>query len=290
MRIPPAIFAGIALFFLSQPIAAHTGDSLNYLTPKDTILLSVGPFEGKYFDHILAPKQTLYSLSRFYGLSLPELYAFNPQLRQGGISVGDPVRVPLPNRAIIRFRTPDINPQSHIPVYYLVRKGDTMYRLAKHYFELPVDTLLRRAGLMSPAELKPGQRIPIGWMSIKGITPDMRSGILASPYAAGNAGLAQQFYRKLEQGSETRVTKGAALWQKKTKSGGDFFAMHDTAPLQSIIEVKNPMNGFRVYVKVLSRIPDTLYDEGVEVVLSPTAAKALGAINPRFFVQVTALR
>jgi len=288
MRTRPLAFAGIVLHF-AVLMDAQTGDSLTYLTPKDTILLSVGPYGGKYFDHQLAGGQTLYSLAKFYGLSLRELYAFNPQLQARSLSEGDPVRIPLPNRAILRFRIPEIGPDTHVPVYYLVRKGDTMYRLSKRYFELPMDTLLARAGLQSHEELQPGQRIHIGWMSVRGIAPEMRSGLHSSPYAAANVQMAQRFFRQLEQGKQPVITKGAACWQKTTRDGEDFFAMHDTAPLQSIIEVKNPMNGLRVYAKVLCRIPDTLYDEGVEVVLSPTAAKALGAINARFFVHVKSL-
>jgi LysM repeat protein len=289
MRTLPVAFAAIVWHF-AVLTDAQTGDSLTYLTPKDTILLSVGPYGGKYFDHQLADGQTLYSLARFYGLSVQELYAFNPQLQARSISRGDPVRIPLPNRAILRFRAPEISPLTHAPVYYLVRKGDTMYRLSKRYFELPMDTLLARAGLQSHEELKPGQRIHIGWMNIKGIPPDMRSGLHTNPYAAANARMAQRFLRQLEQGKDAVLTKGAACWQKTSRDSEDFFAMHDTAPLQSIIEVKNPMNGLKVYVKVLCRIPDTLYDEGVEVVLSPTAARALGAINARFFVHVKSLR
>jgi len=289
MRMLQVTLAGI-LPSLSVYLSAQTGDSLNYLTAKDTILLSVGPYGSKYFYHALAPGQTLFSLARFYGLSLQELYAFNPQLEVRSVSVGDPVRIPIPNRAILRFKTDEIDPATHVPVYYLVRKGDTMYRLARSYFELPMDTLLNRAGLMSHEGLRPGQQIHIGWMSQGGISADMRSGLHTNPYAAANAQMAQQFFRQLEQGKQASVSKGAAHWEKSKPEGQAFFAMHDTAPLQSIIEVKNPMNGLKVYVKVLCRIPDTLYDEGVEVVLSPTAAKALGAINPRFFVHVKSLR
>ena len=54
----------------------------------------------------------------------------------------------------------------------------------------------------------------------------------------------------------------------------------------TIIEVLNPMTNRTVYVKVIGKIPDTAYRDEVAVILSPLAAKLLGAIDPRFFVKV----
>jgi hypothetical protein len=50
-----------------------TGDSLRYLTPRDTIILSVSANEEKIFEHKIVKGQTIFSLAKFYGLKMDEL-------------------------------------------------------------------------------------------------------------------------------------------------------------------------------------------------------------------------
>ena len=110
----------VALLSLPQ-WALATGDSLSYLTVKDTVLLSVGQFEELYLTHYLEPKQTLFSLAQFYGLSLSELYFYNRGLENGRTYIGMPINVPLPKRSIRRYWQQNMAPGQFAPVYYLVR-------------------------------------------------------------------------------------------------------------------------------------------------------------------------
>ena len=52
-------------------------------------------YQEKIFEHHISSKQTLYSLSKFYGLSLSEVYYYNPEF-QGSYSIKTvlPVLVP----------------------------------------------------------------------------------------------------------------------------------------------------------------------------------------------------
>jgi len=49
------------------------------------------------------------------------------------------------------------------------------------------------------------------------------------------------------------------------------------------------MNDRIIYAKVIGRIPEA-YERNIEVVLSPEAARKLGARDPRFFVKTTYLK
>ena len=105
-------FIGTIILFCSFNIFGTTnlnitGDSLHYLTTKDTIFLS-SDYEGqKIFIHTMEPKQTLYSLSKFYGLSLDELYYYNPANEGGKYGIGSEIKIPIPNRSIIRYKPKD---------------------------------------------------------------------------------------------------------------------------------------------------------------------------------------
>ncbi len=267
--------------------AFATGDSLNYLTAKDTIFLSVGQFQEKFFEHRIEPKQTLFSLAQFYGLSLQELYFYNPGLSPATMKVGMPVRIPIPNRAIHRYWTQDMVPGQYAPVFYVVRKGDTLYRISKHYFSVPLEEMMARNGLLDHT-LKQNQMLHVGWLSLEGIPDSLRG------YAGGALGKRNAAYQKLYQYTQPdhreRDHQGVAYWPKDLKTESDLLAMHRRAEVGSIISIYNPMSRRTVYAKVVGRIPDTVYRDDVIVVVSPLTAKLLGAIDPRFFVKVKYLR
>jgi rare lipoprotein A (peptidoglycan hydrolase) len=63
------------------------------------------------------------------------------------------------------------------------------------------------------------------------------------------------------------------------------YALHRDAAIGTIISVTNPMSNRTVYAKVIARVPDG-YERNVEVILSPEAARKIGALDPKFFVKV----
>lgn len=272
----------LAFLFLTGRLPA-TGDSLNYLTAKDTIFLSIGAFEEKYFEHFIAPKQTLFSLARFYGLSVEELYYCNHGLKDQTVKAGMPIRVPIPNAAIKRYMESGFSPRENVPVFYSVKRGDTLFRIAKVYFRMPLELLMARNNMADHA-LKEGQQLHVGWISVHGI-PDSLRQHAGGPLARRNAAL-RKIYMYESTGKKQYDGQGVAFWQKASKEDSDLYALHRHASANSIIEVLNPMNNRIVYVKVIGKIPDTAYRNEVVVVLSPLAAKLLGAIDPRFFVKV----
>ncbi len=273
----------LVILFSSYFGAKATGDSLNYLLPTDTIFLSVGRFEEKVFEHHIERKQTLYSLAQFYGLSVEELYWFNNGLKDVSIDVGYPVRVPVPNRAIIRYQEPGFDASQHAPVYYVVKKGDTMYRIAKVFFRMPIRDLMERNGLQD-TNLKLGQALLVGWMHIGGIPEEFRQ-VGGGPLARRNNALSKIYIHELGNRRE-RMEKGPAVWPKESQHDSDLYCLHNQARINDIIKINNPMTNRTVFAKVVGRIPATRYGPNIKVVLSPLAAKYLGAIDPKFYVKV----
>ena len=77
-----------------------TGDSLRYLTPRDTIVLSVSASEEKIFEHKIVKGQTIFSLAKFYGLKMDVLRYLNPSLNFDVVNPNQSIKVVIPNRAI----------------------------------------------------------------------------------------------------------------------------------------------------------------------------------------------
>ena len=269
------------LLFLSSFALGATGDSLRYLTPKDTIFISLDPEGGKIFEHVIAPKQTLYSLAGFYGMELQDLYLYNPGLRESGISVGQPVRVPIPNRAILRYQPDDYHAEKYVPVCYVVQKGETMYRISKQYFRMPMETIRDRNGLPD-FQLKTGQPLHVGWMDINGI-PDSLRIIQGGPLWEKSYTLYTE-YNAGSEGKELQEVRGVASWQKgRVYQGQELYVLHRSAPPNSVIALTNPMSRKTVYVRVIGTVPP-IYDANVIVVVTPVVAQMLDVIDPRFFV------
>ncbi len=274
----------LAAFFTCLLIpSSATGDSLRYLTPEDTIFITVSNSGEKIFEHVLVRGQTLFSLARFYGLRVADLQYYNPGLSVQTLKVGQRIRIPIPNRAIVRYLPPEVDARSYFaPIFYIVRKGDTMFSLSRRYFRMPMDTL-RQRGDFEGNGLRVGQRIPVGWLSIEGIPDSFHNKALPAIFRANYK--LQPRFESCAARSRIAEDQGVASW-KKEESSKDYFALHRTAPLRSVLEIYNPMTGRKVYAKIVDRIPPTAYDDNVVVVLSSPTARLLGAIDERFFVRL----
>lgn len=260
-----------------------TGDSLNYLTAKDTIFLKLDEFGHGIFSHQLTKGQTMYSLAKFYGIKLDILYNFNTDLpTDGTVPPNQTINVVIPDSAIVDWKMAWPRKQ-FVPVFYTVKQGETLYKIAKTYFGLNPDTLKSRLYLKD-VNLKTGQRLQIGWLSTKGI-PEAMQAVNRNPLGLRMQALQQAFNgEKLVK--KTRFQNGAAYWQREKKGGNDYFALHRHAPVGSVIQVTNPLRKKTIYAKVIAPIPDQAYGDDIVVVLSPSVAKLLGAKDPKFFVEI----
>ncbi|MCB0529201.1 MAG: LysM peptidoglycan-binding domain-containing protein [Saprospiraceae bacterium] len=253
------------------------------LTFRDTLMLSITNGK-KIVLHPVKAKQTLFSISRYYSISLEELYEYNPQFRSDpSLRTGEYVKIPIPNLAIKRYRNKKFITWKNIPIYYKVEEGDNLYQICKRNFDMPVDTVMARNGLKNTS-IRPGQLLLIAWMGREGVKPEWRP---ARAYTEGGA-LKGQYEQEKTRHKEVD-SQGVCYWQKDSKEKGDLYALHREAPVGSIIQVINPMGNRTVYAKVIGKIPEG-YERNIEIILSPEAARKIGARDPKFFVRVKYLK
>ncbi|MEM6377401.1 MAG: LysM peptidoglycan-binding domain-containing protein [Bacteroidota bacterium] len=259
-----------------------SGDSTRYLIIGDTLNLTISSFNEKIITHSFEKGQTLFSLSKFYGLNVEELKYYNPGLLDG-VAIGDLVQIPIPNRAIIRYPDARFDYQHHIPLYYTIQKGDTFYGLSKRIFKMPIEEVQRR--LYPSAEaLKVGQKLFVGWISINGVLESERV-VRGHPLLRKNQELRDAYLSTSSKG-RPMITQGAAAWIKDKSDSNNFLALFNDAPSGSYIEILYPMRNRRVYAKVVGKIPVTLYESNIKIVVSPLTAKLLGARDDEFFVKI----
>lgn len=107
----------------------------------------------KTFNHIVASGETLYSLSRMYGISINRITALNPGAEEV-IKIGDTLRIP--QNAIVG------NPiqSQDAYVYHTVAQGETLYSLSKRY-RTTVNEILKENPGITPQTLRVGEVIRI---------------------------------------------------------------------------------------------------------------------------------
>ena len=84
-----------------------------------------------------------------------------------------------------------------------------------------------------------------------------------------------------------RVSESGLAMAIPTDASDKYLALHKTAPVGTIMEVRNSMNGMSVYVRVIGKLPDTGENTNVLVRLSQRAVQHLATPNPRFRVETS---
>lgn len=277
-------FFTLFLFLLPASAFAQTEEKpVLLLSSRDSLLLTVKKGK-KFIEHPVKPKQTLYGLTKYYGLSLVELYDNNPAFRTDPtLRIGSRVTIPVPNRAIIRFKTEKYVASDCTPIYYVVQDRDNLFQISKRYFEMPVDSVVKHNRLKD-MNIHPGQLLLVGWLPTSGIPVSWRP---VRKYSLSNA-LKERYDDDKKKRKEVD-SQGVCFWQRDSKEKGDLYALHREAAVGTIIAVTNPMYGATVYVKVIGRIPAG-YKSNIEIVLSPEAARKIGAKDPKFFVKLKYLK
>lgn len=262
--------------------AQQTGDSLYFLLPTDTMLLQTDPLSGNMvFEHYLAPGQSLFGAGQFYGLGLEDVYSLNPNLRSK-YEPGDKVRIPIPPKTIRATIAPD-SLAWFVPVYYQLRRGETIFGLYKRVLQLPDDSRLMSLNPeLNPAALSANQIVAIGFLKLDGIPKEMQ-GEIEDAYVRRNRGL-RELWNNRTEGRRMKSQNGKAAWTRK----GDrdkWMVLHRTAPINSLIEIDDPRSKKILYARVVGRVPEQIYPPDVILVVSPLLLKAFGVRDKVFYVR-----
>lgn len=289
-------FILIFSFFKSQASTFHAEDSLlpgRMLSFRDSLFLGVKAPKKIYIYHVMQPKQNLKGLEGYYSISVGDLAYYNPELSDiNSIPVGFPVKIPIPiNQIYLKDNATTAVRWKVIPLMYQVKPGETLFRIAKVYFGMDVETLKARNGLESNV-LEKGQILLIGWMNAKGIPQNARkySG-LGGELRDINYNLRKKFVEgsRTKDGVAKKVIKerGIASWSKGSSRDTNLYALHRTAPIGTILKVYAPAAKRTLFVKVIGQLSDNVHQRDITLYLSPSAAKALGAVNDRLRVELS---
>ena len=290
-----------------------------YTKPSAAAAIASGKF------HTVEPKETLYSISRLYNISVDELKQWN-NIAGNTISTGDRIRVSkpagstvtastanIPVAAPARQSTPNTVPapaqqqqQAKLDfsgkIVHTVEGQETLYSIAKMY-----DTnvqQLREWNQLVTDNLGIGQKMIVG--TAKGLPRKstdrvVRNGVEeekpkdygynANPIAITQVGDPSQEELEttnMEKGSVRKITEmGMAMTIDDSLNTKKYLALHRTAPIGTIMQVHNEMNNLSVFVRIVGKLPATGTNDKVLIKLSRKAYEKLGAYSDKVPVRLT---
>jgi len=246
--------------------------------------------KGIFYSHTIKANQTLYSISKFFGIDVNEIKLMNNLNSNSVVSIGQKIMIPLDMRNINVTDDGDGNN----PVYYQVQKGENLYRIAKVYFNQDVDALVARNSL-SAVSLSVGDLLIVGYyqnyvpftVEPKVLANSTKTSSIKEDVAAAKIKDNSSVDESSGEPKVARVNRrGIAIWNKEGKDQKNAFALHKTAKPNTIIELYNPVVRRRAFAKVIGNLPEDIYEADVSIIISPKVAKNLGALDSRFSVEM----
>ena len=277
---------GFAEFEMDQLGVRQPNNSSPQVMTTDSLYVEVWSGQ-KYLSHKIQPGQTLYSIKRFYAVDLSDLYYCNPNLEANGLAVGQRLRIPLVNKALRRYRGGNFVEQDYLPVYYKVKPSETLYRIARIYFHLPVEVVRERNQLYSD-QVHKNEVLLIGWISRLGI-PDSLKTISGLPGLLGEESQRNKYrYELYFNGKNEQMLQGTACWDKAMdlSDKDKLYVLCSYVPKGQVVRIENPMTNRQVYAQVVAPKPENSFSQGAVVLVTPTVAKALGGLDTRFYVKL----
>jgi LysM repeat protein len=263
----------------------------------------------RFVRHRVAQGETMFALSRRYKVTVDQITAANPQLK-AGLGIGEVVLIPRPSAGpkaapalAAAAKAPALATSAAVPDRYTVGKGETLFGIARRFNLSPAELILLNH-LPAGGSVRVGQELQL--RATEGGAPATAAAPTAAPAPKINPAAPAQVAtvtpatpaERREEAAETKgPTHASELVTRKTDVGiaapipnngtDKYLALHKTAPVGTIMQVKNQMNGLSVFVRVIGPLPDTGENENVLVRLSPRAVQKLGTTDAKFRVETS---
>lgn len=275
---------------------------LEKLSIGDTLRVPLFPelAGGEKVRHQVAEGQTLFAIARKYGVQVDNIRTWNA-LGEQSIAIGQELIIYLDAPANdVNFSTPNSNQYE----VHTVKEGETLYAIARSY-GVGVDELRRRNQLDSEG-IKFGQTLVIRdkvLAEVISVVPVVEVTPPAPPTRQVRMSRSQALEAERQRFENIKEEEEKTLESIETVSemgfasmieGGTntrkYLALHRTAPVGTVLRVRNEMNEMSVFVRVVGKLPDTGVNDKVNIRLTQAAYEKLGGINERFPVEISFLK
>ncbi len=283
-------------------LSANENISINDLAIGDTLRVPYTRKPAKQDEqkilavHEVKPSETLFGISREYEVDVQEIKTWN-NLGNQPLAIGQ--------RLIIYDRADTTQHVENNPgeIIHIVKQGETLYSLSRTY-KISVDQLIAWNNL-SDASIDLGDALVVGKKQAPTGQPEenLESGHLTAQSAAGAETKPEVETPAKEEKKEVKAQraeekKEVKRYEKITEMGmagpiegktdtKKYLALHRTAAVGTIIQIRNEMNNLSVFVRVVGKLPNTGVNEKINIRITQAAYESLGGINDRIPVEIS---
>lgn len=156
------ILGTLIFYYFGLSIMPSIGQSQVNLNQK-SLEVVVDESSNAYFSIKFEKGSTLYSICKKYHVATIDAMMLNDISDPESISIGQELILPL-NKSF--FRVDNAFTEGYIPVYYKIKKSETLFRISKVYFSQDVKDMIERNGL-SGFTLAIDQKLLVGYYRLE---------------------------------------------------------------------------------------------------------------------------
>jgi len=232
-------------------------------------------FDNGTIVHKVTTKETLYSISRLYEVSVDDLKTWN-NLKDNSLNVGQDLIIRKNGKTELA-KVPEMKSVRGV---HTVAEKETLFSISKMY-GATVEQLKTWNNLTSD-EVKPGQTIfviqPMYGSQNTSPSAEVKQAVQMTKPANDDIKISESVI-----GSDEIHEKGAAELIEGTDGNRKYLAQHKTAKVGTIMKVRNETTNREVFVRVVG----PLNAEGNTVIkVSKSAFDRLGATDQKFSVEL----
>jgi peptidoglycan endopeptidase LytF len=278
-----------------------------------------GNSDGNLTEHVVQRKENLNMLAERYGTTVNEIKRVN-NLNTINLQIGQILKIPskeavqqvestpLPTKVaepvaktvppvvekpkrtepvIVKKDVPQQVPASNEEfVEHTVASNETIYSIATTY-KMTMDQLKAKNN-MTDNSLRVGQKLLIKgqYPAKKVFTPSPDPQI--HPDTLNSIKDPALRYPASKYGLNQIDEKGTAVWiEDPNLESAKMYVLHRSAPVGTVMKITNPMTNRSTFAKVVGKFTENESTKDVIIVMSKAVADALGALDKRFFCNLT---
>ena len=265
---------------------------------------------GAIVEHTVAKKENLNLLAEKYGTTVNEIKRIN-NLRSINLQIGQILKIPTqnapeevsdiiatqPEKAVpttvlkpVEEKKAILPAETKVPskddfLEHTVAGNETMYSIATRY-KMTMDQLKAKNNLTDNS-LSVGQKLLIkGQYPVKpAFIPPASSQAIDSTNSLKDPSLR---YPASRYGLNQIDEKGTATWiVDPDLDPTKMLVLHRSAPVGTVMKITNPMSNRTTFAKVVGKFTENESTKDIIIVMTKAVADALGALDKRFYCNLT---
>lgn len=264
------------------------------------IVVDVLPGNDIFYSHTYDKGISIYNLAEVFQVE-PEkvlrINKFNPTQPNND---GKIVKIPVRKDLLITNPSDKRKEIQYLPVYYQVKKGESLYRISRQYFDTDVTSLLS-INHKDNEDISTGEKLLVAWWPVRNSKKTEPLKTKPNPVKTTTKAQNKQEVLVPEPKKETRENLSAddhvpivkyylsdviGMWDRASMESKSYFVLHDEARPGTMMDIYNPMLKKHIKAKVLGKIPSGTYHDDITIIISSAIAKDLGILDVRFKVNI----